>query len=225
MAEGGASSGTIVLADQQQEGRGRLGRRWVSPPGNLYASIVVRPDCPLAASAQLSLLTGVAMGEALIDLGPEQLDLRLKWPNDILIGGAKTAGILLESVAGEAGRTAFVVIGTGVNIRWCPDDAPYPVTCLDAAGFQPLSPADLLAVYTSRLAVWLDRWQRDGFAVVRDAWRTRSYGLGGPIRLRLDREEVDGRFVDLTEGGALLIEQANGCRREVAAGDVVYAGI
>lgn len=222
MAQGDAPSGTIILADRQRRGRGRLGRTWVSPPGNLYASVVIRPDCSLEASAGLSLLTGVALGEALTELGPDGLDLALKWPNDILIGGAKVAGILLENASSGAGRTAFVIIGIGVNIHSAPKEAPYPVTSLEAAGFETLAPLDLLNAYASKLRIWLDRWQREGFAVVRNAWRAKAYRLGGAIRLSLDREEVDGVFVDLTERGALVIEQADGRRREVAAGDVVY---
>lgn len=225
MALDGAPSGTVVIADRQLNGRGRLGRHWISPPGNLYASIILRPDCSLAASAGLSLLTGVALGETLIELGPDDLDLALKWPNDILINGAKVAGILLENAAGHGGRTAFVIIGTGVNIHSAPDNTAYPVTSLDDAGFKALSPFDLLAAYTHRLEIWLDRWKMDGFAVVREAWRDRAFRLGGLIRLRLEREEIDGVFVDLTEKGALVIEQANGHRREVAAGDVVYPGV
>ncbi len=222
MALAGAPSGTIVMADRQTSGRGRLGRSWVSPIGNLYASVILRPDCSLNATTGLSLLTGVALGEALADLGPDDLDLALKWPNDILIRGAKTAGILLENAQGDGGRAAFVVIGTGVNIQSAPSEAAYPVTCLAAAGFGALSSFDLLAAYASKLEIWLDRWERDGFAGVRDAWRDKAYGLGGAIRLRLAREEIDGVFVDLTEGGALLIEQPDGRRREIAAGDVVY---
>ncbi len=224
LARAGAPTGTVVVAREQSKGRGRLGRQWYSPPGNLYASIVIRPECPLAATSGLSLLAGVALGEALTALGPKGLDLGLKWPNDVLIGGAKTAGILLESTAGEAGRTAFVIIGAGVNIRRAPGDTPYPVTSLAAAGFGDLAPLDLLETYTARLAHWLDRWQREGFADVRDAWRARAQGIGERVRLRLDRDEIVGLFVDLTEGGALVIEQADGRRREVAAGDVIYPG-
>lgn len=222
MAKAGAPSGTVVMADQQLHGRGRLGRHWVSPVGNFYASIILRPDCTLNASAGLSLLTSVALGEALADLGPDNLDLALKWPNDILINRAKVAGILLENVGDHRGRVAFVVIGTGVNLRSAPENAAYPVTCLDAAGFRELTPLDLLIAYTVRLEIWLDRWQRDGFAKVRSAWRDKAFGLGSAVRLRLEQEEIDGVFVDLTEGGGLLIEEANGRLREVVAGDVVY---
>ena len=225
MAEGGAPSGTIVMADQQLNGRGRLGRHWASPIGNFYVSIILRPNCLIAASSGLSLLAGVALGEALTELGPDGSDLALKWPNDVMINGAKVAGILLENAADESGRTAYVIVGTGVNIRSAPANTPYPVTSLDDAGFQTISPLDLLATYVQKLEIWLDRWKRDGFAVVREAWRDRAFRLGSPIRLRLEREEIDGVFVDLTEGGALVIEEANGHRREVAAGDVIYQGL
>jgi BirA family biotin operon repressor/biotin-[acetyl-CoA-carboxylase] ligase len=83
----------------------------------------------------------------------------------------------------------------------------------------------LLAAYVQKLEIWLDRWKRGGFAVVREAWRDKAFRLGGSIRLQLEREEIDGVFVDLTEGGALVIEEANGRKREVAAGDVVYQGL
>lgn len=223
LAANGASSGTIILADRQTEGRGRLGRTWQSEQGNLHASILLKPNCTLQAASQLSLLAGVVLAELLAEHGPDDLDLKLKWPNDVMIDGAKVAGILLESAGDKAGCVAHVIIGIGVNIAWSPADLDYPVTSLNAAGFTALSPKDWLFAYASSLAIWLDRWQRGGFAVVRDAWRARSYGLGGPIRLRLDREDVDGKFVDLTEAGALLIERADGSRRELTAGDVIYA--
>ena len=223
LAAAGAADGTIVLADRQTRGRGRLGRPWRSDPGNLYASVLLRPDCRLTRASELSLLAGVALADMLEAERGDALDLKLKWPNDVLIGGAKVAGILLESAGDREGRVDHVIIGLGVNVAWSPDDLAYPATSLDAEGFAPRPPEAWLGAYAASLAIWLDRWRRDGFAVVRNAWRARSYGLGRSIRLRLDREDVDGRFVDLTEGGALLIERADGTRRELTAGDVVYA--
>lgn len=219
----GARSGTIVLADRQSKGRGRLGRTWQSAVGNLHASILLRPDCTLRAASELSLLAAVALVELLEHHGPDGLAIQLKWPNDVLIDGAKVAGILLESGGSKGGRLDHVVIGIGVNITWSPEDVAYPVTSLADAGFVKKPLKDWLFAYISSLSIWLDRWQEDGFAVVRDAWRARSYGLGGPIRFRLGQENVDGRFVDLTEGGALLIEGSDGIRRELTAGDVVFA--
>jgi BirA family biotin operon repressor/biotin-[acetyl-CoA-carboxylase] ligase len=164
------------------------------------------------------------LAEALIEHGPDGLDLRLKWPNDVLISGAKVAGILLESAGDRSGRLDHVVLGIGLNIDWSPTVLSYPVTSLNAVGFEPRVPKDWLSAIASSLRLWLDRWQSHGFDGVREAWRARSYGLGGAIRLRLDGKDLDGRFVDLTETGALLIERPDGGRHEVTAGDVIFAG-
>ena len=223
LAADGASSGTIVLADRQTRGRGRLGRTWQSSTGNLHTSILLRPDGPLKAATQLSLLTAVALADTLSAKAPPGSVLALKWPNDVLIDGAKVAGILLECTGGKDGQIAHVIIGVGVNVAWAPGTVPYPVTSLASAGFPTQSSRSWLLAFARSLAIWLDRWHRDGFADVREAWKARSYGLGQPIRLRLDREEVEGRFVDLTEAGALLIECPDGAQHELTAGDVVFA--
>jgi BirA family transcriptional regulator, biotin operon repressor / biotin---[acetyl-CoA-carboxylase] ligase len=224
LAEAGSPAGQVVWALEQTRGRGRYGRSWQSPPGNLYASVLLRPDCAMAEVAQLSLLASLALFDALTQLGPAQPELALKWPNDVLLAGAKTAGILLEGAARADGAAAWVVIGSGVNIVSFPGDTPYPATALAESGFGMLTPATLLEAYLAALDGWLRRWRSEGFSPVREAWRGRSFNLGGPIRLRLQDGELQGRFVDLTQGGGLLLEQADGSRREIAAGDVLYGG-
>ena len=221
LATAGAQARLVVVAGEQTRGRGRHGRTWASPPGNLYASVMLRPDCAMAVAAQLSLVAGLGLGEALIGLGPPDLDLALKWPNDVLIGGAKTAGILLEGASHADGRADFVVIGTGVNLVSCPDDPSYPATCLAREGFSPLTPRAVLEAYLGALDRWLGRWQSAGFGAVRQAWLALGFGLGGDIRLRLAQGELRGRFLDLTDTGALLVEQPGGRRREIATGEVL----
>jgi BirA family biotin operon repressor/biotin-[acetyl-CoA-carboxylase] ligase len=223
MAEAGAAPGLVVLADEQTGGRGRHGRVWASPPGNLYASVLLRVDGPLAASAQLSFVAGLALADTLERHAPDDLQLRLKWPNDVLIARAKVAGILLEN-AGKANGTGprCVIVGTGVNIATYPEGTPYPATSLAEAGFAAITPRALLASYLDALDRWLAQWRDAGFAEVRAAWRARSAGLGEKIRLRLDREELWGRFVDVTPSGSLLLDLDGGGRREIAAGDVFY---
>lgn len=218
----GAPSGTIVLADRQTEGRGRLGRYWQSEPGNLYSSFILRPDCGPGEASQLSLLAAVALADVLTELGPDDLDLALKWPNDVLIRGAKVAGILLESASDKQSKVSHVIIGMGVNVAHAPEALPYRATSLAAEGFPTRSPKAWLFDIADRLRIWLDRWQRDGFAVVRASWRIRSYGLGAPIRLQTGSEKVEGRFIDLTETGALLIERDDGKRCALSAGDIVF---
>ena len=218
----GADTGLIVLADRQTEGRGRLGRSWQSASGNLHMSILLRPDCRLKAASQLSLLASVVLADVLVTGGPKGLDLSLKWPNDVLIGGAKVAGILLESAGHKDGRLDYVVLGVGLNIAWAPAGLPYPVTSLSAQGFPRRSPLEWSGDYAHSLSIWLDRWQREGFAIVREAWRERSHRLGQPIRLKLGHREIEGRFIDLTDAGTLVIEHADSSRSELAAGDVVF---
>jgi BirA family transcriptional regulator, biotin operon repressor / biotin---[acetyl-CoA-carboxylase] ligase len=225
LALAGAASGQVVVAVEQSRGRGRYGRAWASPPGNLYASVMLRPGCPAAETPQLSLVAGLALAEALERLGPPGLAITLKWPNDVLLRDAKVAGILLESASAPDGRAAWVVIGTGVNLVWCPDEVAYPATTLAREGFaSSLTPSELLAAYLVALDGWLARWGEQGFAVVRDAWRARSFGLGTLVRLRLEHEEVAGRFVGLGDSGALLLELADGHRREITTGDVFWGG-
>jgi BirA family biotin operon repressor/biotin-[acetyl-CoA-carboxylase] ligase len=223
MAEAGAQPGLVVLAGQQTSGRGRHGRAWASPLGNLYASVLLGVEGPIAASAQLSFVAGLALADAIEGYAPGGVALRLKWPNDVLIGGAKVAGILLESVGRANGAgAAGVIVGTGVNIVSSPRETPYPATSLVEQGFAPVTPLALLGSYLRALDGWLRQWREAGFAGVRAAWCARGFGLGERIRLRLDREELLGRFVDVTPGGTLLLDLEGGGRREIAAGDVFY---
>jgi BirA family biotin operon repressor/biotin-[acetyl-CoA-carboxylase] ligase len=223
MAEAGAAPGLVVLAGQQTSGRGRHGRAWASPAGNLYASVLLRVEGPLAASAQLSFVAGLALADALSRHAPAGIEPRLKWPNDVLIGRAKVAGILLESVGKANGAdAASIIVGTGVNIVSSPPDTPYPATSLVEQGFAAITPRALLGAYLGALDGWLQQWREAGFAGVRTAWCARGLGLGERIRLRLEREELLGRFVDVTTGGALLLDLEGGGRREIAAGDVFY---
>src|SRR6185436_13795822 len=119
-----------VWADEQTAGRGRRGRTWLSPPGNLYLSLVLRPNDPPARAAQLGFVAALGLGDALAGLAGPRLQPRYKWPNDLLVNGKKLAGILLESENAAADRVDFVVIGIGVNIAVAPDDVEYPATSL-----------------------------------------------------------------------------------------------
>jgi BirA family biotin operon repressor/biotin-[acetyl-CoA-carboxylase] ligase len=222
LAERGADAGVVVAANQQLKGRGRHGRVWQSPPGNLYASLLLRPHCTVAESAQLSLVASLALAEALIALAPSDADVRVKWPNDILVRGAKVAGLLLESAAGAGERVAWVVIGSGVNIVSAPANTSYPATALRYEGFPPLAPLDLLARYLAALDRWLGRWRQAGFAAVRPAWLALGCAIGDQIRLRLAGEELTGRFLDVTEQGALLVGQDGDRRRRITAGELIY---
>ncbi len=220
LAAGGAGDGTVVWAQSQRAGRGRRARHWDSPAGNLYVSLLVHAGADLAEAAQLSFVTALAVREALVRHVGEPGRLTLKWPNDILLDGAKVAGILLETEPGAKGADPLVVIGVGVNLVSHPSGTPYPATDLRAAAGVDLTPAGLLGDYLSAFAEWRLTWRNRGFAPVRAAWLEHAAGLGGPISVRLPDGTRDGKFVTLDEGGALVMETETGDRVSVTAGDV-----
>lgn len=222
LARAGAAAGTIVWARQQTAGRGRRGHFWVSPPGNLYMSVVARPGGMPGHAGQLSFVAALALGEALLELTAAQLPLSYKWPNDVLLGGRKLAGILLESETGARGAIEFVVIGIGVNLASRPEDVDFPAIALNEAAAQGVLPEMLLQVIVRHFDDWLPRWRREGFAPVRAAWLARGTGVGEEIRVRLPQTTLLGRFLDLDKDGALLLATAGGTRR-VTAGEVFPA--
>jgi BirA family biotin operon repressor/biotin-[acetyl-CoA-carboxylase] ligase len=221
-ARGGAAEGTLIWAGEQTAGRGRRGRAWLSPPGNLYLSLVLRPEAPAARAAQLGFVAALGLGDAIAALCGPPLDIRCKWPNDILAGGRKLAGMLLESEVADNAAIDFVVIGVGVNLASKPGGVEYPATSLSEEGFPGIAPEQLLQSYVRRFDFWVRIWRTEGFAPIREAWLARAAGLGTDIRVRLERTTLFGRFLDLDDDGALVIQTAEG-RRRVAAGDVFPA--
>lgn len=222
LAHAGAAEGTLVWAGEQTEGRGRRGRLWLSPPGNLYLSLIMRPAVAPARAAQLGFVAALALAEGVGALCGPNLDIRCKWPNDILVAGRKLAGILLESEITDNDRIDFVVIGAGANLASRPDGVEYPATSLTEQGFPGIGPGHLLQACVGRFDFWARIWRAEGFAPIRAAWLTRAAGLGAEIRVRLERTTVFGRFLDLDESGSLVIDTAAG-RRRIAAGEVFPA--
>jgi BirA family biotin operon repressor/biotin-[acetyl-CoA-carboxylase] ligase len=222
LARAGAPAGTLVWAREQTAGRGRRGRFWSSPPGNLYLSLVARPQSVSARAAQLGFVAALALGDALAPLVGAAAELRYKWPNDMLINRRKVAGILLESETSAGGAVDFVVIGVGVNLISTPREAEYPATSLAAEGIAGVDAPALLGAFAREIARWTRRWEEDGFAPVRAAWLARASGLGEAIRVRLDRATIEGRFLDLDADGALLLDTPQG-PRHIAAGEVFPA--
>ncbi len=218
----GANEGTLIWAGAQTGGRGRRGRSFVSPPGNLYMSMLLRPERAPGRAAQLGFAAALAVGEAAAPLLPPAADLAYKWPNDVLIDGRKTCGILLESQAAASGTLDWLIVGIGVNLVSFPPGPETPATSLTAAGAAPVSPETMLARVAGRFLFWYERWLGEGFAPLRQAWLARAQGLGQPIRVRLGDSESEGRFAGLDEEGALLLESGP-VRRRITAGDVFPA--
>ncbi|MBI4182631.1 MAG: biotin--[acetyl-CoA-carboxylase] ligase [Proteobacteria bacterium] len=226
LARQGAPAGTVVLARRQTAGRGRRGRSWESPPGNLYASILVVPGMPASRTAEASFAAALAVAETVERFAPPGLGVECKWPNDVLLGGAKVAGILLEGEGiEERGGTAWfrwLVLGIGVNILHFPALAGYRATSLAAAGGETPAPEAMLAPLLAALERWLHLWREEGFAPIRAAWQGRASGLGGPIEFRTGEATLRGAFVGIDAAGALVLRLADGGERKLSAGEVFF---
>lgn len=215
LARGGDRGPLWIVAERQSAGRGRRGREWTSKPGNLYASLLLTDPAPGAHVAELSFVAALAVHDAICDvapmLGPH---LTLKWPNDVLCGGAKLVGILLE------GEGSAVVVGIGVNCAHHPEGTEYPATDLSTAGAH-VTVADLFAALSRAMVARTAQWQRgEGFAQVRADWLKRAEGLGKPVRVRLQDRETSGIFEALDEAGRLALRLSDNTLETIAAGDV-----
>jgi BirA family biotin operon repressor/biotin-[acetyl-CoA-carboxylase] ligase len=219
LAEAGEPARLAVWAGEQTAGRGRQGRSWLSPPGNLYVTLLLRPAGAPAAAARLGFAAGLALADAASAwLAPERV--ALKWPNDLLIDGAKAAGLLLES-SGRGRRLDWLLIGSGVNLASHPEGLGYPVTSFAAAGAA-ISPAELLESYLKFFEIHCNLLEKQGFSPLRAAWLKRARGLGGPLTVRLPGASLSGIFRDLDEDGALVLEEASGRRRRITAAEVYF---
>jgi len=210
-----------ITAKSQSAGRGRRGNAWVSAPGNLYASLLLtEPSAPRDAP-QLSFVAALAVHDALSRAAPPLAPaLKVKWPNDLLLGGDKLAGILIE---GESQPNFTVAIGIGVNCVSHPSNTDHPATDLAAAGAA-RTPEQVLAALAPAMSERLAQWRSgQGFASVRADWLKRAAGIGEEIRVRLPERELAGRFRGLDEAGRLLLEGPDGTET-VIAGDVFALG-
>lgn len=213
LAVQGLGEGIWLRAERQSGGRGRMGRDWQSPPGNLYASTLVRLRGGDPAPATLALVVAVALHGVVRAYAPN-VRATIKWPNDVLIDGAKLAGILLER-AGDA-----VVIGIGINLAHHPVGLDRPVTSLAAHGVTP-DPALFCEDLVVAFALWLARWRGAGLAAVRTAWLAAAHPVGTALIANLgDGTALEGMFDGLTDDGALRLRLADGDVRVIHAGDV-----
>ncbi|MBO0750890.1 MAG: biotin--[acetyl-CoA-carboxylase] ligase [Bradyrhizobiaceae bacterium] len=202
-----------IVAKAQSAGRGRRGRTWTSPAGNLHATLMLTDPARRSVAPQLSFVAALALYDAAVRRLP---GLALKWPNDLLCGGRKIAGILIE---GE-GDPLAVAVGIGVNCRHRPVAAEFPATDFAAEGADVDAAAffeDLAAAMAARLRQW-DRGE--GFAAIRTAWLARACGVGAPVRVRLSGYETAGRFETIDDAGRLMLRTECGDLAVIAAGDV-----
>lgn len=211
-----------IRADRQTAGRGRSGRAWSSQEGNLFASCVMALSCPPAKAAQLSLVAGIAAIDAIRLVGAVP-GLRLKWPNDILIGTSKLGGILVESTSRPPQPGIVAVIGIGLNLVSAPENLGTSATFLSRHGLV-LSPGEALCFLAQTMSDWIKTWDNgEGFAPVREAWLDRAGAIGEPLTVNAATGPVSGTFAGLDEHGALLVDDGEGRQLSFTFGDVTLA--
>lgn len=219
LAAAGERGPVWISARRQTRGRGRSGRSWEMPAGNLAATLLLTPCAEPRMLPGLAIVAGVAVHDAIVRILPKGAPARLKWPNDVLIGRAKVCGILIETSSFACDLVAAV--GIGINVAAAPAIAGREATCLNAHGASGLAPTDVLVALAGRMAYWLALWNRgSGFGTVRDAWLERAGALGEPIRVNGAGAFVEGTFSGLDADGALLVGGAGGDVRRVTFGDV-----
>ncbi|MBI5493351.1 MAG: biotin--[acetyl-CoA-carboxylase] ligase [Deltaproteobacteria bacterium] len=221
LGRNGAPEGTAVVADRQTKGKGRIGRKWESPPGvNLYASIILRPGIMPHEAHQLTFLMAVAAVEAISPYSPRPP--KVKWPNDILIDSKKAAGILME-MDSEADRVHFVVAGIGVNLNIREKDFPDYIKGAATSLRERCGQEIDRAAFTRGLFSSMEKWYRiylgKGFAPVLDEWKRHFGSEGKPVRIASFHRDVSGICMGVDNGGALLVKTSSGVER-VISGDV-----
>ena len=213
-----------VTAARQTAGRGRRGNVWASEPGNLYASLLLTDVAPAAHLPELCFVVALAVLDAAAECAPALRDrLKLKWPNDLLLDGAKFTGILIEAETIEG--VSAVAVGIGVNCAHSPQGLPYPATNLSAEGAA-VTAEDLFRALSRTMAARLAQWKRgSGFAAIRAEWLTHAAGIGGDIVVRLPDRELAGKFETLDRMGRLMLRLPAGKLEAITVGEVFAPAI
>lgn len=223
-AEAGEVGPLWITARRQTAGRGRRGRQWGSDSGNLFTSLLLLTQKSPAEAAQLTFVASLAVADLLDRYVPPAL-VTIKWPNDVLLDGRKTSGILIESGPAPSGGL-WLAVGIGVNLSQTPGETERPATCIAehlAHGVVSAPSVDEAAkALAETFGVWLERWTTLGFQPILDAWIARTPGLHGPCTARLTNETLSGTADGVEADGSLRLKLPDGRLRVISAGDVFF---
>lgn len=224
LAEEGAPEGTLVISEEQTGGRGRMGRKFHSPPGKgIWMSLVLRPTQPLHLTQQLTLLTGVAVCRAIQKSAGVQTDI--KWPNDILFQGKKVCGILLES-ATEDQRVRYCVAGIGISANLKETDFPEELrdvaTSVRMAGGKTINRTELIQTIMAEMEILYELYNEQGFEPIASLWEALSGSVGREVRVHTSRDSFIGIATGLNKDGALLVRNPEDEIVPVYSGDILF---
>ena len=208
----GEAEGLVIVAARQKAGRGRRGRVWDSPEGNLYVSILLRPAADMRVWGQYGFLTALAIRDSIGHFLPSGF-VTLKWPNDVLLNGKKMSGLLMEK------EEDALILGIGVNLAQHPTQTLYPCTSLKQEGAS-ITPTDYLQVLLARCADWFERLEKEGWEALRHAWLT--HAQKGSLTVQQGMESLSGTFSGLDEVGNLRLALPDGTLRTIVTGDVFF---
>lgn len=220
----GAPANSVVFALEQSKGRGRRGRTWVSEKGNLFCSILQKPNVPIVEAAKSSFVAALAIHDAISEaVSGFDCEVQCKWPNDVLVDGYKVSGILLESQAQKGqNQLDWLIIGIGINLNHSPADTLYPTGYINAYRNKSLNSPEMLEILLRHFQLWFERWETLGFQAIRDAWLDRAKGVGEEIIVNLSDKKLIGTFETLDPDGALVLQTTQG-QQVITAGDVFFA--
>ncbi|MCE3233328.1 MAG: birA [Rickettsiaceae bacterium] len=216
---GEAVHGQVIIADQQTGGHGRYGRKWESPTGNLYMSLILKLSANLEKIAQISFVMALAVGQALLEILPQNSILQYKWPNDVLVNKKKISGILLESIV--KGSNINLIVGVGVNIANAPKNVGIPVTCLKNCGLLEVTSEQLFTKILELFEKELNLWQNGEFSYIRDRWLQYAYKINEQIEVNLGGQKMSGIFKGVNSDGELEL-LIDGNLKLIPAGEVYF---
>lgn len=222
LAKEGVTEGTVVISETQKTGRGRLDRKWISPSGGLWFSIILRPKVSLKKAPLVTLLTGVAVAKVIRQMG---LDAKIKWPNDVLINKKKVCGILTEIGTG-LNAIEYIIVGIGINVNI--DCALFPVefkektTSLKEELNTNISRVDLMKSFLMELEHFYDLFNNQKFDRLLSEWKSLSETLFKNVRISTPTEEIEGKAIDINSDGSLILELSDGSIKTILAGDCTH---
>lgn len=207
----------IIIAKQQTHGRGRHGRQWISPSGNLYMSMIVK-DLLADLLSEYALLWGIVLHEVISDLILAHHKVQCKWPNDILINDKKIGGILIERY--NKNKDTAMIVGIGINVGHCPEQVQFPASSLKELGVQGIELEDLVSKISEKYKFIYQQWKKDGFAFIREKWLGVAWRLKQEISIRQEQQSVVGIFETINAKGAIEIKDHNGVMHTLHTGDL-----
>ena len=223
IAKSGGQHGAVVWAKKQSDGKGRLGRGWMSEDGNLFVSILLKPNKTFAELGQLSFVAAIAVIDAISPLVDDKDAVKVKWPNDILLSERKLSGVLLESFCTQEDDLPWVVVGVGVNIDSYPQNTEFPAICLKDSGVELVSAKIILSRFIHHFIERYNQWQSKGFAPIRKEWLSHAWNMQQKIVARLPNMEIEGVFEGINQDGSLIIALDGGHKQTINAADVYSA--